>query len=169
TAHPKMSKHEWEKIYWDAWQIYYTPEHIATILKRAKASGIAIHRLMVIILWFASSLRVEKVHPLQGGILRFKNRRERRPEMRLESPFVFYPKLAGEFFVKNSRILREVWRIRRICGRVDADPANLTYSDVAMTPVSDDDTDNLEMFTHNAGARQAVAHANKIRTLTATA
>ncbi len=169
TAHPRMSKHEWEKIYWDAWQIYYTPEHIATILKRAKASGIAIHRLMVIILWFASSLRVEKVHPLQGGILRFKNRRERRPEMPVESPFVFYPKLAGEFFAKNSRILREVWRIRRICGRVDADPANLTYSDVAMTPVSDDDTDNLEMFTHNAGARQAVAHANKIRTLTATA
>jgi len=167
TAHPKMSKREWEQIYWDAWQIYYTPEHIATILKRAKASGVAIYRLMVIILWFASSLRVEKVHPLQGGILRFKNRRERRPELPMESPFAFYPRLAAEFFVKNAQILREAWRIRRICDRVEADPANRTYTDVAMTPVSDDDTENLEMYTHNAGARDAVAHAHKIRTLTA--
>jgi len=166
TAHPKMSKAEWEKIYWDAWQLYYTPEHIATILKRAKASGIKIYRLMVIILWFASSLRVEKVHPLQGGILRIKNRRERRSEMPMEPIWQFYPKFAAEFLVKHARILREGWRIKRTCDRVEADPANLTYTDLAMTPVDEHDTENLEMFTHNQGARDAVVHAKKIQTLT---
>ncbi len=166
TAHPKMSKAQWEDIYWNAWQIYYTPEHIETILKRAKASGIKIYRLMVIILWFASSLRVEKVHPLQGGILRIKNRRERRSDMPMESILAFYPKFAVEFLGKHARILREAWRIRRICHRVEADPANLTYTDLAMTPVDEHDTENLEMFTHNQGARDAVVHAKKIQTLT---
>jgi radical SAM superfamily enzyme YgiQ (UPF0313 family) len=166
TAHSKMSQQEWERIYWDAWQYYYTPEHVETIFRRAKASGIDIYRLMVIVLWFASSLRVEKVHPLQGGILRFKNRHERRPELPIESVWSFYPKFAAEFLGKHARILREAWRMRAICRRVDRDPTNLGYTDLAMTPVAEDEVENLEMFTHNAGARGAVAHARKIRELT---
>ncbi len=166
TAHPKMSKAQWEQIYWDAWQIYYTPEHIETILRRAKASNIKIYRLMVIILWFASSLRVEKVHPLQGGILRLKSRGERRPELPVEPVWKFYPKFAAEVLRKNARILREVWRIKRICDRVEADPGNMAYTDLAMTAVSEDDVDNLEMFNHNQSARDAVVHIAKIKTLT---
>ena len=166
TAHPKMSQAEWEKIYWDAWQLYYTPAHIETIFRRAKASGIDIYRLMVIVLWFASSLRVERVHPLQGGILRFKNRHERRPELPLDPAWKFYPRFAADFLRKHTQILREAYRIRAICARVDRDPANLSYTDLAMTPVNDDEVENLAMFTHNTGAKAAVAHARKIRQLT---
>jgi radical SAM superfamily enzyme YgiQ (UPF0313 family) len=166
TAHPKMSQAEWEKIYWDAWQLYYTPRHIETIFRRAKASGIDIYRLMVIVLWFAASLRVERVHPLQGGLLRYKNRHERRPELPVESVFVFYPKFAGEFVAKHARILREAWRIRATCRRVDRDASAAHHMDLALTPVTDDDVENLAMFTHNAGAKAAVAHARKIRELT---
>ena len=50
TQHPKMNKAEWEKLYRDAWAIYYTPEHIETILRRAQACGINILRLAQIIL-----------------------------------------------------------------------------------------------------------------------
>ena len=169
TAHPKMSQAEWEKIYWDAWQLYYTPSHIETIFRRAKASGIDVYRLMVIVLWFAASLRVERVHPLQGGILRFKNRHERRPDLPIEPVWKFYPAFAVDFVVKHARILREAWRIRSACARVDRDPASLVYTDVAMTPVAEDDVEHLKMFTHNDGARQAVIHQRKIRALTATA
>jgi radical SAM superfamily enzyme YgiQ (UPF0313 family) len=165
TGHSKMSKAEWEKIYWDAWQLYYTPEHIATILKRARASGIDIFRLMVIVLWFAASLSVEKVHPLQGGILRLKNRLDRRSTLPIENPVVFYPKVAADFVVKHARLLRQAWRINRIAKKVQADPANATYTDLAMTPVTEDDTDNLEMFTHNASARDEVVRAKKIKAL----
>ena len=35
-----------------------------------------------------------------------------------------------------------------------------------MTPVSDDDTQTLELFTHNLSAREAVDHARKVKTLT---
>ncbi|HUJ46308.1 MAG TPA: hypothetical protein VLV55_04195, partial [Rhizomicrobium sp.] len=146
--------------------LYYTPAHVETIFRRAKASGIDISRLMVMVLWFAASLRVERVHPLQGGIVRLKNRRERRPELPVESPLRFYLRLAMEFFGKNARILSEMRRMRGIARRVDRDPASRTYTDLAMTPVTDEDVENLAMFTHNQGARDAVVHARKIRTLT---
>ena len=53
-----------------------------------------------------------------------------------------------------------------IASALTAIPPTATYTDLAMTPVNDDDTENLAMFTHNAGARGAVAHARKIHGLT---
>jgi hypothetical protein len=43
------------------------------------------------------------------------------------------------------------------------------YTDQAMTPVSDEDVENLELFTQNKAARDAVDHARKIRELTHSA
>ena len=168
TQHPKMNKAEWEKLYRDAWAIYYTPEHIETILRRAQACGINIHRLAQIILWFAASLAVEKVHPLQGGFLRLKSRHERRPELPVDPVWKFYPWLATDFLVKHGRIVLSAWAIFRIYRRVAAD-AHIPYTDQAMMPVTDDDTAHLELFTHNQSARQAVDHARKIKTLTTAA
>src|SRR5207253_7225548 len=36
--HSKMSNPEWEDAYRAAWEAFYTPEHIRTILRRAAAS-----------------------------------------------------------------------------------------------------------------------------------
>jgi hypothetical protein len=36
-----------------------------------------------------------------------------------------------------------------------------------MMPVSEDDTETLELFTHNQSAREAVDHARKVKALTA--
>lgn len=169
TAHPNMSKAEWEKLYRDAWSIYYTPEHIETILRRAQACGINILRLMQIILWFAASLSVEKVHPLQGGFFRLKNRRERRSELPVEPVWRFYPWLAWDFLTKHARVAAYTWRIVRIYRRVAADPNGAAYTDQAMTPVTDEETENLDLFTHNQSARDAVGHARKVKTLTSAA
>jgi hypothetical protein len=162
-----MSKAEWEKLYRDAWSIYYTPEHIETILRRAQACGINIFRLAQIILWFAGSLTIEKVHPLQGGLVRLKSRRERRPELPMEPVWSFYPFLAWEMLVKHARIVKAGWGIYRIYRKVAASK-HLPYSDQAMMPVSEDDTSTLELFTHNQSARDAVDHAKKIKSLTGT-
>jgi hypothetical protein len=35
TAHPKMSKREWDAIYQEAWSLYYTPEHMSLLLCRS--------------------------------------------------------------------------------------------------------------------------------------
>ena len=164
TPHPNMSKTEWEKLYRDAWAIYYTPSHIETILRRAQAYGINIWRLAQIILWFAQSLTIEKVHPLQGGFVRLKNRHERRPELPVESVWRFYPQLTWEVIVKHARVAAAACRIFRIYRRVAAG-AQMPYTDQSMTPVSDDETQRLELFTHNKSAREAVDRARKIKML----
>src|SRR5215471_13244298 len=166
TAHPKMSKEEWEQLYWDAWRIYYTEEHIETILKRARVSGIRIYRLMVILLWFAFSLAIEKVHPLQGGFVRKKHRLDRRSSLPLEPAWKFYPRYWWEVVSKSTRILYRAARLYRLCWRVAHDPNGMRYTDLAMTPVVDDELENLEMFTHNQSARDAVGHARKVKSLT---
>ena len=166
TAHPHMSKAEWEKLYQDAWRIYYTPAHVATILRRAKASGVNIFRLAQIILWFSQSPAIERVHPLQGGILRLKRRDERRSILPVESWWRFYPHLVWEFAVKQARFAYQGWRLYRIYRTVAAEPAG--YTDQAMAPVIDEEEDSLELFTHTQAARDAVGHARKVKTLTAS-
>jgi hypothetical protein len=162
-----MSKAEWEKLYNDAWTIYYTPQHIETILRRAQACGINILRLAQIILWFASSLSIEKVHPLQGGFFRLKSRYERRPELPIEPIWKFYPSLACDFLIKHKRVASAAWMMFRIYRRVAAS-AYLLYTDQAMMPIKDDDEQTLELFTHSLSAREAVNHANKIKALSAS-
>ena len=166
TPHANMSKGEWEKLYRDAWAIYYTPAHIETILRRAQAYGINIWRLAQIILWFAQSLTIEKVHPLQGGFVRLKSRRERRPELPIEPMWRFYPLQTWEIIIKHARVVAAAWRIFRIYRRVAAG-AQIPYNDQAMTPVTEDETQTLELFTHNKSAREAVDHARRIKILTA--
>ena len=166
TPHANMSKGEWEKLYRDAWAIYYTPAHIETILRRAQAYGINIWRLAQIILWFAQSLTIEKVHPLQGDFVRLKSRRERRPELPIEPMWKFYPLQTWEIIIKHARVVAAAWRIFRIYRRVAAG-AQIPYNDQAMTPVTEDETQTLELFTHNKSAREAVDHARRIKILTA--
>jgi hypothetical protein len=66
------------------------------------------------------------------------------------------------------RVAAAAWRIFRIYRRVAAGAHN-PYTDHAMTPVSDDETQRFELFTHNKSARDAVDHARKIKILTSTA
>jgi hypothetical protein len=141
------------------------PHRLIGALRRARAYGINILWLAQIILWFAQSLTIEKVHPLQGGFVRLKSRHERRPELPAEPAWTFYPSFAAEFLVKHARVAAAAWDIFRIYRRV-ARSTGLAYTDLAMTPVSEDETQTLELFTHNKSAREAVDHARKIRTLT---
>src|SRR5271166_2622294 len=85
TAHPKMSKHEWEGIYREAWSLYYTPEHMKTLLRRMVATGVPMGSLLKVLVTFAMTVRLEKVHPLQAGIFRLKRPSERRPGLPRES------------------------------------------------------------------------------------
>ncbi|HUZ11879.1 MAG TPA: radical SAM protein [Caulobacteraceae bacterium] len=161
TAHPRMTKAEWEEVYWDAWRLYYTPEHIERVLRRARAFGVDIQRLMLIIVWFASSLAVEKVHPLQGGMIRLKTRSERRSGLAIEPVWRFYPRLARDFVFNHARLALEALKIYRIYLRVARDPDGMAYRDQAMAPVDDETTESFELFTHSSSAREAVERARK--------
>jgi radical SAM superfamily enzyme YgiQ (UPF0313 family) len=166
TAHSKMSQKEWQDIYHEAWQLYYTPEHMKTLLRRAAATGVPIGNLAKYLLTFSTTNRLEKVHPLQGGIFRLKHPSERRPGWPRENPWLFWPRFTWETFVKHvilasaiGRLL--VWQVIIIHG-----PSAHSYMDPALTPVSDDEDDTLDLLTKTTGARAAVAHFKKIAGLT---
>jgi hypothetical protein len=161
TAHPKMSKREWERAYELAWATYYTPEHMETIMRRAMATRISPGKMMFLLLWFWGCVTLERVHPLQGGYLRRKVRTDRRPGFPIENPLLFYPKYAGETVAKHLRLLRMVWRIARVRRQLKRDPHARDYVDQALSPVQDDETEVLEMFTVTDSARAAGARARR--------
>src|SRR5262249_960430 len=69
TSPPRMSAAEGRDIYRRAWHLYYSPEHIETLLRRAHAGGPRIKRLAAMIFLYYGSYRFENVHPLQCGLL----------------------------------------------------------------------------------------------------
>jgi hypothetical protein len=111
TAHSKMSRKEWQDIYHEAWLLYYTPEHVKTLLRRAAATGVPIGNLAKYLLTFSTTDRLEKVHPLQGGILRLKHPSERRPGLSRENPWFFWPRFGWETFVKHVILTGAIGRV----------------------------------------------------------
>jgi hypothetical protein len=167
-AHPKMTQEQWEGIYRRAWKLYYSPEHIETLLRRAVVTGIGPSRLATMLAGFASIVEIENLHPLQSGIIRLKWRTDRRPGLPIEPAWRFYPRVIVEGVRKQLRYLR-MWRdIDKIRCKVRSDPNRGSYHDQALAPVEAAETESLALFTHNAGARAAVEHARKIKELTTT-
>jgi tRNA A37 methylthiotransferase MiaB len=166
TAHSKMSQKEWQDIYHEAWQLYYTPEHMKTLLRRATATGVPSGNLAKYLLTFSTTDRLEKVHPLQGGIFRLKHPSERRPGLSRESLWLFWPRFAWEILVKQTVLARVIGWLLVWQTIIANGPGALNYMDQALTPVSDDEDETLELLTKTTGGRAAVAHAKKIAGLT---
>lgn len=161
TAHPLMSKAEWERAYRLAWETYYTPEHMETVMRRAAATGISPGKMMFLLLWFYGCVTIEKIHPLEGGYLRRKVRTDRRPGFPVENPLIFYPKYIAELVVKHLRLARVIWRMSRVRRSIKRDPNARNYLDTALMPVTDDEMDVLEMFKVTDAARTATMKARR--------
>jgi radical SAM superfamily enzyme YgiQ (UPF0313 family) len=166
TAHSKMSTKEWQDIYHEAWLLYYTPEHMKTLLRRAAATGVPTGNLAKYMLTFSTTDRLENVHPLQGGIFRLKHPSERRPGLSRENPWFFWPRFTWETLVKHVILARTIGRLLMWQTAIAYNPGARNYMDRALTPVSDDGDEALDLLTKTTGARAAVAHVKKIAQLT---
>jgi radical SAM superfamily enzyme YgiQ (UPF0313 family) len=133
TGHPVMTSGEWQAVYRQAWDLYYSPEHIDRIFRRAKASGIKPVRLLNHILQFYFTFIQENVHPLQGGYFRRKVRRERRAGLPRENPLVFYPRRIREVLETHIKLVAFYLYLHRIRRRVERDPK--PYTDAALAPL----------------------------------
>ena len=160
TAHSKMSKEEWEHAYLTAWKTYYTLDHIETILRRLIAKKGPAANAIILMMWFMSAIHLEGVHPLESGVFRLKSRRDRRPGLPREPIWKFYPRYWTESVVKLARLAILYGRIRRIYKRIKADKKRFKYMDVALTPVTDHDIEDLEMF-HTPSAPAFVAQEQR--------
>lgn len=161
TPHPQMSNQELQAIYRRAWDAYYSPEHVETVLRRARNWGFDTRHMMLKLLSFYACIRFENVHPLEGGLFRRKNRRDRRPGMPRENPLRFYSRYVWEMADKYARFFWMAWRYRRIQRRVERDPT--PYTDLALTPVRDDELESLALFTATAAARATAGQARQRR------
>jgi hypothetical protein len=158
SHHAKMSDAEWEEAYRAAWDAYYTPDHIRTILKRAAQIPNGRPKpIASTIMWFKLMIEEEGVHPLEGGAFRLKYRRDRRHGLKLESPFVFYPRYWGGIVAKTWRYSRFFLRTRRILNEVLNAPDRWTYTDLAISPPRDDEFEQLLLYHATSGGEAALA------------
>ena len=161
TAHARMSPEEWVGIYHDAWEAYYSPEHIETVMRRARQWGNLVDKVKWVMFSFHSTARIEHLHPLDGGLLRRKARTDRRSGLPLESPFVFYPRYVWEVISKSVRLVAMYLSYQRRYKRVMAGRSVASEVDVAMLPVEDSEVDSLELFSATEAARSVVVKMKK--------
>jgi radical SAM superfamily enzyme YgiQ (UPF0313 family) len=163
TAHPLMSADEWRAAYDEAWRSFYEPAHVETLMRRAVACGMSPRKIVKVALWFWGAISIEGVHPLQAGVFRRKYRRDRRPGLPVEAPHVFYPRYAREIVSKHARLLGLILQYGWFCFRIERDPRAAEYTDLSLSPVTEHETEDLEMFTATESAKQAVAKAGRLR------
>lgn len=157
TAHAKMSPEEWRDIYQQAWHLYYTAEHVETMLRRAHVDGgPGAQKLLDAVMIYYGSFRFEHLHPLQCGVFRRKVRTTRRPTLPRENPLLFYPRRAWEILTTYSSIGLYYLSLQRARRRVLSDPLADGYTDASLAPVYLVDEDAPEADAHPTAARAAV-------------
>ena len=130
----------------DAWRQYYTPEHFETVIRRQASLGLKTKNLFLGMGAFYASIMFAKVHPLEAGFWRRKVRKQRRYGMPLENPLIFYPKLVWHHIWVHAQLAALYIRFKRIHDRVVKDPTIRNYSDLAMTPASANDSNDLDLI-----------------------
>jgi len=161
TTHPLMSRDECVRTYRMAWDIYYSPEHVDRILRRAAATNVSPGKVLFLLVWFKGCIKIERIHPLEGGFLRLKFRRDRRPGLPIEPIWSFYPKYVLESLRKQVDWISLYLRMRLIYLRIKKDPHRRDYMDLALSPVTDDETEQRELF-HSAAAQAYIRQEKRL-------
>ena len=146
TAHPRMSQAEWEGAYRMAWETYYTKDHVEAVLRRLIAKRASASNAILLMTWFGGAIHIEKVHPLEAGLFRYKFRRDRRPGFAIEPRWKFYPRYVFESIAKLWKWAGIYAGLRLIYMRAKRDPKKYAYMDTALTPVTEHDVEELELF-----------------------
>jgi hypothetical protein len=140
-----------------------------TLLRRTAATGGPMGSLVKLLFTFSTTDRVERVHPLQSGILRLKHPSERRPGLPRKSPWHFWPFFVWETLKKHAALAGAMGQLLLWKTMIARSPNAGRYVDQALTPVGEDGDETLDLLTMTLGGREAVAHAKKIAKLTSTA
>jgi len=156
THHAKMSDEEWEAAYKAAWGSFFTYEHMETVARRHgfQKNGNP-KRAARYFNEFKMLFEIEGIHPLEGGVFRFKDRKSRRPGYKIENPLVFYPKYLWETSVKAVRYWNAFRKRDAIVRKVENDPKRYEYTDIAVQPVQDE-VESLGLFQETRGGQDAV-------------
>ncbi|HEY0302094.1 MAG TPA: hypothetical protein VGC36_12195, partial [Rhizomicrobium sp.] len=151
---------EWKAAYDQAWENYDTDEHIETVIRRAAAMKANASNALFLATWFSGSIKIEHIHPLESGFLRRKFRRARRPGFPLVSPLAFYPRYYAETVAKLFQWGSLYLRLRRKYLVIKHDPKKYEYTDLALTPVTDEEEER-ELF-HTDAAQAYIKQEHRL-------
>jgi radical SAM superfamily enzyme YgiQ (UPF0313 family) len=157
THHPKMTDAELDKVYEDAWDTYYTFDHMSIVLRRMFAMG-SNKRLKTVerLTAFGVVTRQHGMRSYDMGIVRLKSRKSRRAGLTLENPIVFYSKYFLQTVKAGSVIIYSYWRLRWKMLQIEKDPNRMSYKDTAIAPSENDDMDKLALFNETRGGQEVV-------------
>ncbi|HEY6561757.1 MAG TPA: radical SAM protein [Polyangiaceae bacterium] len=79
TAHPRMTREQWENAYVDAWRRFYTKEHMIAALKRFKTAERR-KLLLSYLFWARWSFAAERVHHMIAGFYRTRSYDDRKQD-----------------------------------------------------------------------------------------
>ena len=153
-----MSDADWEEAYRAAWHTFYTPEHINTILRRTcAAKNLRPGTTLSTILWFYLMILFEGVHPLEGGALRLKSRRDRRsrPAAR-KSGCVLFAILGRHRAQSFGKYARVYLRCKAMLKAALKAPDRWTYTDLAIAPPQADEFEALDLYHATTGGEAAL-------------
>ena len=162
ARHATMSRAQWDDVHRKAWEAFYTPEHFETVMRRGEAFGLVYRRTLEGLVFFRHCVAREGVHPMDGGLLRLKHRRDRRPGLKRD-PLVFYPRFWWETAAKTVAIAREFMAFDAIGKRIAANPQRFAYTDKALTPASEEDDETFDLLNRDEAARAAVRRYREVR------
>lgn len=159
TDHPSMSRETLQEFYRRIWDLYYTDEHVETLMRRAMGDDRHPVRVWQNVLEVYGMMRFEGLHPQQGGFLRRRARLQRRPSFPVESPVIFYPKHVWLALATYIPWIRYAWKLHRLRKRIQRDETAKTYRDFSMMPVEVAENETLEMFELNEATKAMVGKA----------
>ena len=164
--HPTMTREELQKVYEEAWNLYYAPEHVVTLLRRAAANKLPMMSFVKALVQFLTMMQLEKVHPLQSGLFRMKHPSERRPGLPREHALSFYPRHVARLVWRNAQLVGTTLWLLRLKRQIERDPNRLLYTDQALTPIGDHEEETYDHLSKTAGAKAAIEHFKKVVALT---
>jgi hypothetical protein len=103
----------------------------------------------------------EGVHPLEGGALRLKFRRDRRHGLPRDNPLVFYARYWGGTARKVVQYARVYLRCKRMLERALKADDRWTYTDLAIAPPQADEFDALDLYHATTGGEAALARKQR--------
>ncbi|HTU10600.1 MAG TPA: radical SAM protein [Allosphingosinicella sp.] len=157
THHGTMTDEDWEAAYREAWGSYFTWEHMATVVRRhAVLPKGRPKKAAQYMNEFKMMFEIERLHPLEGGIVRRKRRKSRRPGMRRVPALLFYPAFAAECAGKAWRYWRYLRTEKKIVKDIASDPARWNYTDVALTEADEGELETMGLFRETRGGLAAV-------------
>lgn len=157
TRHARMPVDEVDRVFREAWDRFYTSDHIETVLRRAAALGSDKKLTTASRLFYYGRLtRIYGEYSLDMGLVRRRYRNERRSGLGREPWPVFLFRLI-EDGIACARAYVGFRRLRKRALDIWKSPDRYAYRDMAITPPSDQDFESRDLFTATRGGAAAVA------------